>query len=44
MALLQTRPAALAALETVGLAGGGGALSLSTPGVFVQVQSMNFPW
>jgi Cof subfamily protein (haloacid dehalogenase superfamily) len=33
---VQTRPAALAVLETVGLAGEGGVLSDSTPGVFLQ--------
>ncbi len=36
---LQTRPAALAALETVGLTGRGGALSHTSPGVFLQVRS-----
>jgi hydroxymethylpyrimidine pyrophosphatase-like HAD family hydrolase len=32
----KTRPAALAALETVGLTGEGGALSHTSPGVFLQ--------
>jgi hydroxymethylpyrimidine pyrophosphatase-like HAD family hydrolase len=32
----KTRPAALAALETVGLTGRGGALSHTSPGVFLQ--------
>ncbi len=36
---LQTRPAALAALETVGLTGKGGVLSHTSPGVFLQVKN-----
>ena len=37
---VQTRPAAMAALDPMGLAGQGGVVSESTPGIFIQVNKV----
>jgi hypothetical protein len=42
MYYIQTRPAAMAALDPMGLAGEGGVVSETTPGVFIQVKLINF--